>query len=103
MDHTAELVGDERDRQAHVVAMALHKIGPVLLRGRTIVDGRQGNKRAQYPDGENTQKSRPMGEVRFERIHDGHKAATREGHKCEHARQNAHHLHVRVYLAEQAT
>ena len=45
-DHTAELVGDERDWPSHVVTVTLHKVGPVLLRVRTVVEGRQSNKRA---------------------------------------------------------
>ena len=110
--HTAELGCVTKDRirslkssdwPAGVVAVTLHKVGPALLRVRTVVECRQRNECTQRPNRDNAHKSRsPVGQVRSEWIHDGHEAVTRDSHKREHTRQNAHHLHERVDFAEQA-
>ena len=94
------LVLGQAHRPAHVVALALHIVGPYLLRVRTEQVARHTDQRAQRPYGHDTREALAGAEAsgRLQRIHDDQEALARDGHQREHARRQACDLNKRVDL-----
>ena len=92
---------DEHDGPSEVVAVGLHKVRPVLLGVLAKKVAGQRDGQAHEPDEEDGGGDVALAQASAHWMHDAHVTVARDCDQCQHARHNAHHLHVRVELAEE--